>query len=120
MEKRQIPRLSLDLLRGFRLAARHLSFTRAAQELFVTQSAVSREIKTLEAQIGQPLFHRVHRALKLTDAGQQLYRVTEETLGQLDAVVDRLSTGLALVSPAPTPVQPIVARHRGAGRGEQR
>jgi LysR family transcriptional regulator, glycine cleavage system transcriptional activator len=91
MEKRQTPRLSLDLLRGFRLAARHLSFTRAAQELFVTQSAVSREIKTLEAQIGQPLFHRVHRALKLTDAGEQLYRVTEETLGQLDAVVDRLS-----------------------------
>jgi Bacterial regulatory helix-turn-helix protein, lysR family/LysR substrate binding domain len=73
------------------IAARHLSFTRAAQELFVTQSAVSREIKTLEAQIGQPLFHRVHRALKLTDAGEQLYRVTEETLGQLDAVVDRLS-----------------------------
>jgi DNA-binding transcriptional LysR family regulator len=91
MEKRQTPRLSLDLLRGFRLAARHLSFTRAAQELFVTQSAVSREIKTLEAQIGQPLFHRDHRALQLTDAGQQLYRVTEETLGQLDAVVDRLS-----------------------------
>jgi LysR family transcriptional regulator, glycine cleavage system transcriptional activator len=103
MEKRQTPRLSLDLLRGFRLAARHLSFTRAAQELFVTQSAVSREIKTLEAQIGQPLFHRVHRALKLTDAGEQLYRVTEETLGQLDAVVDRLSGADRLLTVTTTP-----------------
>jgi len=49
MDKRRYPRLSLDLLRGFRVAARHLSFTRAAQELLVTQSAISREIKTLEA-----------------------------------------------------------------------
>jgi hypothetical protein len=61
MDKRRLPRLSLDLLRGFRVAARHLSFTRAAQELFVTQSAISREVKTLEEQIGQPLFHRTHR-----------------------------------------------------------
>jgi LysR family transcriptional regulator, glycine cleavage system transcriptional activator len=74
MDKRRYPRLSLDLLRGFRVAARHLSFTRAAQELFVTQSAISREIKTLEEQIGQPLFHRVHRALQLTRAGEELYR----------------------------------------------
>jgi LysR family transcriptional regulator, glycine cleavage system transcriptional activator len=103
MEKRQTPRLSLDLLRGFRLAARHLSFTRAAQELFVTQSAVSREIKTLEAQIGQPLFHRVHRALKLTDAGEQLYRVAEATLDQLDAVVDRLSGADRLLTVTTTP-----------------
>jgi DNA-binding transcriptional LysR family regulator len=72
MDKRRYPRLSLDLLRGFRAAARHLSFTRAAQELYVTQSAVSREIKTLEEQIGQPLFHRVHRALQLTRAGEEL------------------------------------------------
>jgi LysR family glycine cleavage system transcriptional activator len=55
MDKRRHP-LSLDLLRGFRSAARHLSFTRAAHELFVTQSAISREIKTLEEQIGKPLF----------------------------------------------------------------
>ncbi len=56
MDKRRRPRLSLDLLKGFEAAARHLSFTRAAQELSVTQSAVSREIKTLEEQLGQPLF----------------------------------------------------------------
>jgi DNA-binding transcriptional LysR family regulator len=85
------PRLSLDLLRGFRAAARHLSFTRAAQELFVTQSAISREIRTLEEQIGQPLFQRAHRALLLTRAGEELYRVTDEALAQLDAVTDRLA-----------------------------
>ena len=91
MDKRRHPRLSLDLLRGFRVAARHLSFTRAAEELFVTQSAISREIKTLEEQIGQPLFHRVHRALQLTRAGKELYLATDAALSQLDAVVDRLA-----------------------------
>ncbi len=90
MDKRRRPRLSLDLLRGFRVAARHLSFTRAAQELFVTQSAISREIKTLEEQIGQPLFHRVHRALQLTHAGEELYRIADEALTLLDAGTDRL------------------------------
>ena len=97
MDKRRRPRLSLDLLRGFRAAARHLSFTRAAHELFVTQSAISREIKTLEEQIGQPLFHRVHRALQLTRAGEELYRAADEALTQLDAVTDRLAgSGRAL------------------------
>src|SRR5258706_135528 len=53
------PRLpSLDLLRGFEAAARHMSFTRAASELNVTQSAVSRQIKTLEDHLGVPLFRR--------------------------------------------------------------
>jgi hypothetical protein len=77
MVKRRQPRLSLDLLRGFRAGARYLSFTRAARELFVTQSAISREIKTLEEQIGQPLFHRVHRALQLTRAGPRRRSVAE-------------------------------------------
>ena len=90
MDKRRHP-LSLDLLRGFRVAARHLSFTRAAQELFVTQSAISREIKTLEEQIGKPLFRRVHRALQLTRAGEELYRATDEALALLDAAVDRVA-----------------------------
>ena len=90
MDKRRHP-LSLDLLRGFRAAARHLSFTRAAQELFVTQSAISREIKTLEEQIGKPLFRRVHRALQLTRAGEELYRATDEALTLLDAATDRVA-----------------------------
>src|SRR5262245_55538385 len=90
MDKRRRPRLSLDLLRGFRAAARHLSFTRAAQELFTTQSAISREIKTLEQQIGQPLFQRSSRALELTRAGEELYRIADEALTLLDAGTDRL------------------------------
>ncbi len=90
MDRRRYPRLSLDLLRGFRAAGRHLSFTRAAQELYITQSAVSREVKTLEEQIGQPLFHRVHRALQLTHAGEELFRAADEALTRLDAVTDRL------------------------------
>jgi len=91
MDSRRRPRISLDLLRGFRAAARHLSFTRAAQELFVTQPAISREIKTLEEQLGQPLFRRVNRTLELTPAGEELYRITDETLAQLDAVIDRIA-----------------------------
>jgi DNA-binding transcriptional LysR family regulator len=91
MNKHRDPRLSLDLLRGFRAAARHLSFTRAAQELFVTQSAISREIKTLEEQIGQPLFRRVHRALQLTRAGEELYRAADEALALVDAATQRLA-----------------------------
>ena len=84
-------RLSLDLLRGFRAAARHLSFTRAARELFVTQSAISREIKKLEEQIGQPLFHRVNRALQLTHSGEELYRAADEALALIDAATVRLA-----------------------------
>lgn len=90
MGNRRRPQLSLDLLRGFRVAARHLSFTRAAQELSVTQSAISHEIKTLEEQIGHPLFQRVHRGLQLTRAGEQLYRAVDQALLQVDDVVERL------------------------------
>ncbi len=61
MDRQRVPRLSLDLLRGFRAAARHLSFTHAARELFITQSAVSHQVKALEDQLGTPLFRRVNR-----------------------------------------------------------
>ena len=83
-------RLSLDLLKGFEAAARHLSFTRAAQELFLTQSAISREIKTLEEQLGVPLFDRTNRGLRLTDAGQILYRAVDEALTLLDEATNHL------------------------------
>lgn len=91
MDKRRRPRLSLDLLKGFEAAARHLSFTRAAQELSLTQSAVSREIKTLEEQLGQPLFSRINRGLRLTDAGQEVYRAVGEALRLIDEATDRVS-----------------------------
>src|SRR3954462_3320670 len=81
---------SLDLLRGFEAAARHLSFTKAAEELFLTQSAVSRQIKELEDQLGVPLFHRRHRALVLTDAGQQFYASASQAIATMRAATERL------------------------------
>lgn len=103
MDNRRRPRLSLDLLRGFRAAARHLSFTRAAQELSVTQPAISREVKTLEEQLGQALFRRVNRALQLTEAGQQLYIATGEALDLIDAAIDRLASSDNTVAFTTTP-----------------
>lgn len=78
MDGRRVPRLSLDLLRGSHAAARHLSFTRAARELCVTQPAVSREVRTLEEQLGQPLCRRVDRALEPTKARQELFVAADE------------------------------------------
>ena len=72
----------LDRLEAFEAAARHLSFTKAGDELALTQSAVSRQIAALEAHYGLPLFRRLHRALRLTDDGQALYQVVAVVLGQ--------------------------------------
>ena len=85
------PRLpSLDLLRGFEAAARLLSFTKAGEELFLSQSAVSRQIQDLETQLGVRLFERRHRALVLTEAGQALYAASAQVLATMRAVTDRL------------------------------
>jgi len=87
------PRASLpplDLLRGFESAARHLSFTKAAADLFLTQSAVSRQIQSLESFIGVPLFERRHKALALTEAGQAYYRTVATILEQLRDATRRL------------------------------
>ena len=91
MDAKRSPRLSLDLLRGFRAAARHLSFTRAAQELYLTQPAISRGMRTLEEQLGKPLFHRVNRALRLTHEGEQLYRVVDDAIESIDAATRRIT-----------------------------
>jgi LysR family glycine cleavage system transcriptional activator len=80
----------LDFLRGFEAAARHLSFTRAAEELFLTQSAVSRQIQALEEFVGVPLFERRHRALVLTEAGQSLLRTVAPMLEQLGEATRKL------------------------------
>src|SRR5919205_2436309 len=86
---------SLDLLQGFEAAARHLSFTKAGEELFIPQSAVSRQIKELEEQLGVALFHRRHRALVLTEAGQQFYAAAAQVLTTMRNATSRLkaSTG---------------------------
>src|SRR3954463_15911118 len=81
---------SLDLLAGFEAAARQLSFTKAGEELFLTQSAVSRQIKELEEQLGVPLFQRRHRALVLTEAGQQFYASAAQVLTTMRAATEKL------------------------------
>lgn len=91
MNRGRVPRLSLDLLRGFRAAARYLSFTRAAQELCVTQGAISREVRALEEQLGQPLFVRDNRALRLTQAGQTLLEAVEQGLAAIDTAAARIA-----------------------------
>jgi len=78
---------SLDLLKGFEAAARHLSFTRAAEELFLTQSALSRQMQALEEQLGLPLFERRHRQLLLTDAGQVLHASAKSVLDEIGRAV---------------------------------
>ena len=60
----------LNALRAFEAAARHMSFTKAAEELFVTQAAVSHQIRSLEDWLGLRLFRRLNRRLLLTDDGQ--------------------------------------------------
>ena len=81
---------SLDLLKGFEAAARHLSFTKAAEELFLTQSALSRQMQTLEEQLGLPLFERRHRQLLLTDAGQVLHATAKSVLDEIGQAVSAI------------------------------
>ena len=83
---------ALDLLVGFESAARHLSFTRAGAELHLTQSAVSRQIKELEDQLGVALFQRRHRALALTDAGKEFYASAAQVLTTMRSATERLRT----------------------------
>src|SRR5205814_1884156 len=80
----------LDLLVGFEAAARHLSFTKAGAELYRTQSAVSRQIKELEDQLGVALFQRRHRALALTEPGHQLYAAAAQVLATMRSATERL------------------------------
>lgn len=77
-------RLPLTALRSFEAAGRHLSFSRAAEELFVTQAAISRQIRELEAFLNQPLFVRHHRRVELTDAGHKLLRQLVKSFDDID------------------------------------
>lgn len=74
---------SLNALRVFEVAARQLSYSRAADELFLTQSAVSHQIKTLEGELGVRLFRRVGHAMLLTDEGQRLFAHVRDGLARL-------------------------------------
>lgn len=77
----------LDPLRGFVAAAHHASFTKAGEALFLTQSAISRQVQTLESQLGVSLFRRSTRQLQLTPQGEILYRAAFAAFASLgDAV----------------------------------
>ena len=78
---------SLNALAAFEVAARHLSLTRAAQELNVTPGAVSKQVKTLEDEIGKPLFLRLHRALALTPEGEAVARSLGEAFERVAATL---------------------------------
>jgi LysR family transcriptional regulator, glycine cleavage system transcriptional activator len=80
----------LDLIPGFEAAARTLSFTKAAEELSLTQSAVSRQIRALEDNLGVALFERHIRALTLTNEGRRLQRTVGEVLATLQETTNRI------------------------------
>ena len=75
----------LTALRAFEAAARHMSFARAAAELNVTPAALSYQIKSLEADLGQPVFRRLNRAVELTEAGRCLAPGTRDAFEMLSA-----------------------------------
>jgi LysR family glycine cleavage system transcriptional activator len=81
---------SLKAIKTFQIAAKHSSFAVAADELCITPSAVSHQIKTLETQLGLPLFSRGARALALTDAGARYLEQIDDLFVRLDAVTEQL------------------------------
>lgn len=84
--------LPLNALRAFEVSARHLSFTRAAEELHLTQTAVSQHVRKLEDRLGRRLFRRLPRGLALTDEGQALLPVLSEAFERLSATLASLQT----------------------------
>ena len=88
--------LRLDLLHTFETAARHLSFTEAGKELFLSQSAVSRQIQQLEESLGVALYERRHRALALTEAGRVMQRAVDDSLERLRDAAARVRPSAAM------------------------
>lgn len=91
MQKKLPP---LNALRAFEAGARHLSFTKAAEEMHVTQAAVSHQVKALEEHLGYPLFKRMTRKLALTEQGRVLFPVVSEAFMRIaDTAADLRSAG---------------------------
>ncbi|MCW0983314.1 LysR family transcriptional regulator [Agrobacterium sp. BT-220-3] len=85
--------LPLNGLRAFEASARHLSFTRAAIELRVTQAAVSQQVKGLEKRLGVSLFQRLPRGLKITAEGEALLPTVTSSFDQMATTLDRIEAG---------------------------
>ena len=81
----------LNALRAFEAAGRHLSFTKAAEELFVTQAAISHQVRALEEHLGLRLFRRFNRRLMLTDAGQSYLPALRDALDGIALATERLN-----------------------------
>jgi DNA-binding transcriptional LysR family regulator len=94
----------LDSLRGFEAAARFLSFTRAADELYVTQSAISRQVKSVESVLGVPLFRRFNRRLELTPAGIRLFAAVGHALAGIEAALAEIKGPTTRVVTVTTPL----------------
>src|SRR4029077_191012 len=86
--RRSLP--PLNALRSFDAAARHQSFTRAAEELCVTQGAVSHQVKALEAELGLKLFNRERKGLVITEAGLDYLAVIQDAFDRIALGTDRL------------------------------
>ena len=87
--RRRIP--NLTALTFFECAGRHMSFSRTAEELHVTQGAVSRQIKLLDESLGFALFTRPHRAVKLTPSGRLLHETATVALTQIATTIDEIT-----------------------------
>src|SRR5436190_11088590 len=83
--------MELTQLETFRVVAETLNFTRAAERLHLTQSAVSHQIKALEEELGEPLFIRAKRGVKLSQAGKAAMEYVERILEDVDALRERVS-----------------------------
>src|SRR5215475_2369430 len=100
------PRLPpLNSLKAFEAAARHESFTRAAEELYVTQGAVSQQVKSLETGLGLKLFHRERQRLLITEAGRDYLAVVRDALDRIavgtERLLERQNAGVLTVSTSP-------------------
>ncbi len=87
--------LPLNALRAFEVSARQLSFTRAAEELNVTQTAVSQQVRNLEQRLGVQLFRRLPRGLALTDEGEALLPALAESFQRMAQLLERFEGGRA-------------------------
>lgn len=95
----------LNALKAFEAAARHESFTRAAQELFVTQGAVSHQVKALEQELGLKLFNRERQRLVITEAGRDYLNVVRDAFDRIavgtELLLQRQNAGVLTVSTSP-------------------